>query len=165
MRPSTPFSVIAFSAAGLAFISTANAQEAKRLFFEADMVRHALEGQAGPFCVLANQFKRNEAVAWRIRVLEQSGATADDKVLKSVVVELSDGQKLPAKFGPHPARGTPTDHFWSLHWVIPAEFPTGSLGYKVVATYLDGTTQTWEPFKRAPTQLTVIAGEPAMKQP
>jgi len=163
MRTLTIVSVLALAGAGLASIQSADAQEAKRLFFEGDMVRHALEGQAGPFCVLANQFKRKEAVAWRIRVLEQSGAPADDKVLKSVVVELSDGQKLPAKFGPHPARGTPTDYFWSLHWVIPAEFPTGSLGYKVVATYMDGTTQTWEPFKRAPTQLTIVAGEPAMK--
>jgi hypothetical protein len=164
MRTLTILSILALSGAGFASIQAADAQEAKRLFFEADMVRHALEGQAGPFCVLANQFRRKEAVAWRIRVLEQSGATADDKVLKSVVVELSDGQKLPAKFGPHPARGTPTDFFWSLHWVVPADFPTGSLGYKVVATYLDGNTQTWEPFKRAPTQLTVIAGEPVMKQ-
>jgi hypothetical protein len=47
-----------------------------------------------------------------------------------------------------------------LHWVIPADYPTGSLVYKVVATDLDGRTQTWEPFKRAPTQLTVIAGDP-----
>src|SRR5262245_21930184 len=65
----------------------------------------------------------------------------------------------------HSPRGTPTDFFWSLHWVIPADYPTGSLVYKVVATDLDGRTQTWEPFKRAPTQLTVIAGEPAMKHP
>jgi hypothetical protein len=125
----------------------------------------ALEGQAGPFCVLANQFKRKEAVAWRIRVLDQTGAQADDKVLKSVVVELSDGQKIPAKFGGHPPRGTPTDFFWSLHWVIPENYPTGSLGYKVVATDMAGNPQTWEPFKRQPTQLTIIAGEPAMKQP
>ena len=80
----------------------ATAQEAKRLFFEADMVRHALEGQAGPFCVLANQFKRKEAVAWRIRVLDQTGQQMDNITLKSVVVELSDGQKLNAKFGGHP---------------------------------------------------------------
>ena len=48
--------------------------------------------------------------------------------------------------------------------MIPADYPTGSLVYKVVATDLDGRTQTWEPLKRAPTQLTVIAGEPTMKQ-
>ena len=44
--------------------------------------------------------------------------------------------------------------------MIPADYPTGSLLYKVVATDLDGRTHTWEPFKRAPTQLTVIAGDP-----
>jgi hypothetical protein len=103
-------------------------------------------------------------VAWRIRVLDQTGQQMDDMTLKSVVVELSDGQKLNAKFGGHPPRGTPADFFWSLHWVIPADYPTGSLVYKVVTTDLDGRTQTWEPFKRAPTQLTVIAGEPTMKQ-
>src|SRR6266581_9799969 len=126
-------SALALSVACLVSTSPVSAQNAARLlFFEGDMVRHALEGQAGPFCVLANQFKRKEAVAWRIRILDQTGAQADDKMLKSVVVELSDGQKLPVKFGGHPPRGTPTDHFWSLHWVIPADYPTGSMSYKVV---------------------------------
>jgi hypothetical protein len=163
---SLALSAIALAVASLAPpAATAQIAGAQRLFFEGDMVRHAQEGQAGPFCVLANQFKRKEAVAWRIRILDQTGAEVDEKRLKSVVVELSDGQKLPAKFGPHPPRGTATDYFWSLHWIIPADYPTGSLVYKVVATDQDGRTQTWEPFKRAPTQLTVVAGEPAMKQP
>jgi hypothetical protein len=139
----------------------AQAQEARKLFFEGDIVRHALENQVGPFCVLANQFKRKEAVAWRIRVLVPNGAVADDKVLKSVVVVLGNGQKLPGHYGGHGM--PPTDHFWSLHWEIPADFPTGSLGYKVVATMMDDSTVTWEPFNRATTQLAVIAGEPAMK--
>jgi hypothetical protein len=34
---------------------------------------------------------------------------------------------------------------------------------KTVCLLMDETTQIWEPFKRAPTQLTVIAGEPEMK--
>jgi hypothetical protein len=163
MRRPITFSILVLSV-GLGTAQVASAQDAKRLFFEADMVRHAQEGQAGPFCVLANQFKRKEAVAWRIRVLDQAGQQMDDKKLKDVVVELSDGQKIPAKFGGHPPRGTPTDFFWSLRWIIPADYPTGSLVYKVVATDLDGRTQTWEPFKREPTQLTVIAGAPALKQ-
>jgi len=33
-----------------------------------------------------------------------------------------------------------------------------------IATTVDETTQTWEPFKRAPSQLTVIAGEAEMKK-
>ena len=142
------------------FAGTAQAEQAK-LFFEGDIVRHALPDQVGPFCVLANQFKRKEAVAWRIRVLQPSGTVADNTVLKSVVVRLGNGQTLPAHFGGHGQ--PPTDHFWSLHWDIPADFPTGSLGYKVIATMMDDSTVTWEPFNRATTQLMVVAGEPAMK--
>jgi hypothetical protein len=29
---------------------------------------------------------------------------------------------------------------------------------------MDETNQTWEPFKRAPSQLTVIPGDPEMKK-
>jgi hypothetical protein len=158
------FSAIALVVAVFGVADGALAEQAKKLFFEGDLVRHPLENQKGPFCVLSNQFKRKEAVAWRIRVLDSAGDVADDKVLKSVVVELGDGQKLPARYGPHPPRGAPpTDYFWSVHWEIPADYPTGSLGYKVIATMMDDRTQTWEPFTRAPSQLTVIAGEPEMK--
>ena len=127
-------------------------------------MRHRLDGQQGPWCVLSNLYKRKEAVAWRIRVLDgASGAQADDKAIKAVTVVLGNGARLPAKFGPH---GNPsTDTFWSLFWTIPVDFPTGSLGYKVVATLMDGTEQTWEPFNRDSTKLTVVAGELALEPP
>ncbi len=157
---SLTLSAVAVSLAVTGFAGGAQAQQAKKLFFEGDIVRHALAEQAGPFCVLANQFTRKEAVAWRIRVLQANGEVADDKVLKSVVVELGNGMKLPAGFKPH---GTPaTDHFWSLFWTIPADFPTGSLGYKVIATMSDGSEVVWQPFTRPPTQLMVVAGDPVM---
>ena len=93
--------------------------------------------------------------------MQPSGDIADNKVLKSVVVELGNGQKLPAAFKPH---GTPpTDHFWSLFWTIPADYPTGTVGYKVVATMMDDSTQVWSPFNRPTTELMVVDGEPVMK--
>jgi hypothetical protein len=137
---------------------SAQAQQAAKLFFEGDIVRHAMPGHAGPFCVLVNQFRRKEAAAFRIRVLQPSGDVADDRVLRSVVVELGDGQRLPAHFGPHGS--PPTDYFWSLHWVIPPDYPTGSLGYKVIATTNDGAVAEWKPFNRATTALMVVPGEP-----
>ena len=76
---------MAVTGAVFGFANGAKAETAK-LFFEGDMVRSGQPGQAGPFCVLANQFKRKEAVAWRIRVLDSSGQPMDDKELKSVVV-------------------------------------------------------------------------------
>ena len=167
MRTPHIASALVLSVAFFGSALAANAQGAagaSRLFFEGDMVRAAQQGAPGPFCMLANQFKRKEGVAWRIRVLDHTGKNVDNTMLKSLVVELSDGQKLTAKFGPHPPRGTATDHFWSVSWVIPESYPTGSLTYKVVATDLQGQSQSWEPFKREPTQLTVIAGEIEIKK-
>jgi hypothetical protein len=138
----------------------AEAQDAKPLFIAADMVTGP--GGSGPLCVLRNQFMRKETVAWRIRVQDATGKQLDDKGLKSLVVELSDGQRFPAHFGGHPPK-EPTDHLWSTSWSIPEDYPTGSFNYKVVATALDGTTQSWEPVNVKPSLLTVIPGtfEPA----
>ena len=93
-------------------------------------------------------------------VASLNGTPADGNYLKAVEVQLGNGQKLPAHYGPHGM--PPTDFFWSLFWTIPGNFPTGSLGYKVNATMQDGSVVTWEPFTRPATQLMVIAGEPTM---
>jgi hypothetical protein len=169
MRPISQISLFALtlSVAGFAMFDAANAQAAKKLFFEGDLVRGAQQGAPGPFCVLSNQFKRLEKVVWRIRVLDQSGQSLDEKGLKSLVVELPDGQKLNAKYGPHPppAQGPATDFFWTAVWIIPASYPSGTFAYKVVATDLDDKSQAWEPFKRSPSQLAVVAGEIELKKP
>jgi hypothetical protein len=117
--------------------------------------------------VLSNQFKRLEKVVWRIRVLDTAGQSLDDKGLKSVIVELPDGQKLNAKFDRHPPpeQGPALDHFWTAVWTIPTTYPSGSLGYKVVATGKDDQAQTWEPFKSKPSQLSVVDGQIEIKKP
>jgi hypothetical protein len=143
-------------------VPLAHAQSSKPLFIAADMVRGP--GGSGPGCVLSNRFMRKEEVAWRIRVQDATGKELDDKSLKSLVVELSDGQQFQAHFGGHPPKA-PADHFWSIAWTIPADHPTGSLNYKVIATAEDGSTQTWQPFNTRPSLLTVIDGtfEPPAK--
>jgi hypothetical protein len=150
---------------GLAFAAVlvaaqpASAQSAK-LFFEGDMVRgQTQDGATGATCVLTSQFKRREEVVWRIRVRDgKTGDQVTDKGVKSVVVEMSDGQKIPAHYGAHP-RGKPTDNFWGTAWSIPANYPTGSLTYKVVVTDNDGQTTSWEPFNVALSALMVIPGD------
>ena len=99
-------------ATSFALNGAANAQGAagKRLFFEGDMVRGAQQGAPGPFCVLSNQFKRLEKVVWRIRVLNEAGQPLDDSGLKSVVVDLPDGQKLNAKYRPASAAAQGRGH-------------------------------------------------------
>ena len=139
-------------------------EPAGKLFFEGDIVRHALMGQQGPFCILSNRYMRGEAVAFRQRVMLPDGTVADNMKIKSVEIELGNGQKLPLHYGGH---GNPaTDFFWSSFWTIPGDFPTGSLGYKVVATMNDGTAVTWQPFTRDTTQLMIVAGNlPRPAQP
>src|ERR1700733_6474743 len=122
--------------AAVALVTSAAAQTRTdppgKLFFEGDIVRHALMGQQGPFCILNNRYTRGEAVAFRIRIQKPDGTVADGAALKTVEAELGNGHKLPAHFG-GPGM-PPTDFFWSLFWTIPGDFPTGSLGYKVNAT-------------------------------
>ena len=155
----------ALSSVALCVISaTAFAQSrtepAGRLFFEGDVVRHSVEGQMGPWCVLQSRYKRGEAIAWRVRALLPDGGVADDTVLKSLVVELGNGDTVQMDYGPH--GDPPTDYFWANSWTVPANFPTGTLGYKVVATLQDDSVVSWEPFTRAPSLLTIIEGEPTM---
>jgi hypothetical protein len=162
-----PMSVVAAAFGVCGLVQVANAQAAKPLFVDGDLVRGNQKGAPGPGCVLDNQFKHLEKVTWRIRVRDGAGQALDDKGIKSLVVQLPDGQSFNAKFGPHPppAAGPAVDHFWTAIWIIPSSYPSGSLSYKVVATDLDGNTQTWEPFKSKPSQLTVIDGDIEIKTP
>jgi hypothetical protein len=156
---------IALAATLLALAGEARAQDGQKLFFEGDMVRGVQQaGMTGPACVLASQFRRKESVVWRVRVLDATGKAADAGALKSAVVELADGQKFPMRFGPHP-RGKTDDYFWSAAWIIPADYPTGTLTYKVTAVDLAGRSHTWEPFRIQPSQLTVIAGDVEFTKP
>ena len=153
MKIARPVCIVLLFALGL--VPTAWAQSETQLFISADMVRGP--GGSGPGCVLSNRFMRKEEVAWRIRVQDATGKQLDNTGLKGVVVEMSDGQKFPARFGGHPPK-QPTAYIWSTAWVIPDDYPTGTFNYKVVATALDGATQTWEPVNTKASLLTVVAG-------
>jgi hypothetical protein len=129
-----------------------------KLFISGDMVISPPEGAAGPHCVLASQFKHGDEVVFRVRVLSPSGDAVTDKDIKTLTVDLSSGQTIAMRYGGHP-HDKPLDNFWSAAWKIPADFPSGSMSYKVVATLPDGSTQDWAPFNVAPSQLTVLPGD------
>jgi hypothetical protein len=162
MRSVTFSAIVLITLAGLSGTALAQSRTEPpgKLFFEGDIVRHRLEGQVGPFCVLQNLYKRGEALAWRIRVLLPDGSVATDADLKSVVVELGSGETVAMRYGPH--GDPPTDYFWANSWTVPASYPTGTLGYKVMVTMQDDSVVTWEPFTRPATQLAIIEGEPEM---
>ena len=149
------FRSLAISAILAAAATPALAQEAPKLFFEGDVVRSAVNAK-GAVCVLNSQFKRGETALFRIRVLDaKTGKSLDDKGVKSLMVELSNGEKVTAHYHQHPPQD-PTDWFWVGGWPIPENHPTGSISYKVVATTLDGQTVAWRPFQVAYSQVTVV---------
>ncbi len=152
------FSAFALSVAAIGVGgAAANAAGAPALFIQADTVRGVLQDMTAPGCVLDSQFKHKEEIVFRIRVIDaKTGKPLDKNGLKSLVVELADGQKFPAHYGMHPPQN-PVEYFWTYGWVIPANYPTGSFGYKVTATDKKGHTATFEPFKSQPSQLTVLA--------
>jgi hypothetical protein len=138
------------------------------VFLEGDLVRgNTQAGITGPVCVMVNDFRRGEKIVFRIRARDVTGAALDDKGLKGIAVQLSDGQTFTAEYRARPplaVRKTfglsgPTDHFWSAVWTIPADYPTGSLGYKVIATDLEGRAHTWTPFNDPRSLPAVVPGE------
>ena len=152
------FSATALSAAVFGLANVAQAQEAQKLFLDGDLVRgNTALGATGPICVLNSQFKRGENVVFRVRVRTVTGQLLDDKGIKGITVELTDGRKLQARYGGHPPR-TPTDFFWTAAWMVPADYPTGTLGYKVTATDMQGNTQSWEPMKEYRSWVVIIPG-------
>lgn len=128
------------------------------LFIDADTVWGPAnipdEERASKSCVQNNRFARNEEIVWRVKVFDPlTGQPMDDTMLDSVQVILPD-QVLDMRYGPHP-RDTPADFFWTASFDIPADYPTGTLGYEIVATAADGTTGTFEPFNVTPSLLTI----------
>lgn len=151
----------------LGFASAAQAQQAGRVFFEGDIVRGAQPGAPGPFCVLNGQFKRMEKVVWRVRLLDQDGKTLDDKAIKKLSIRLPDGRVMPdGRFGRHPGNLPPeqaTDFFWTVAWIVPEDYPTGTFVYKIVATDVQGKEHVWEPFKVRASQFAVLADKIEIK--
>jgi len=123
--------------------ATANAIQ---LFVDSDTVRGSKNLPTGSAdgCVQSNLYAKNEQVVFRIRVYDPvSGKqlTADD--LESVLVTLKDGTKLdPATYGAHP-KTEPNESFWTAAWVIPSNYPTGSVDYTIAAKAKDGRTGTF----------------------
>src|SRR3954462_5052536 len=100
-------------ALGVLGAASAQAQELQKLFPEGDIVRgNSPLGATGPICVLNSQFKRGENVVFRIRVRTPTGQYLDEKGIKSITVQLPDGQKFNARYGGPPPRA-PEDFFWT----------------------------------------------------
>jgi hypothetical protein len=142
--------------------STVSAQDqASKLIIAADMVqgtKNIPEDQmAQRACVMTNRFPRNGELVWRARVTDpRTGEPMDGAMLSNVEVQLSDGQVFKMEYGPHPpAPNPPRDYYWTINWVIPADYPTGTLNYTIVAADNEGRIGEFKPFDIPPSLLTI----------
>ena len=158
MNLSRKLLALGVAGAALGFIHVGAAQAAgAAMVIQSDMVHGFYQGMKTPPCVMGSQFHHNDIVVFRIRVIDtKTGKQMDNKALKSLTVELPDGTKFPAHFGKHPPQD-PVADYWTYGWHIPANYPTGSLTYKVVAVDKHGHTATFSPFEAKESQLTVLA--------
>jgi hypothetical protein len=146
-------------AASVGTITHASAQDANVLFVYADTV---LSGKNIPAdqasekdCVLNNRFPRNSQVVWRARVMDpKTGTTMDDTGLAKLEVKLGDGQVFAMKYGGHPSK-QPKDFYWTAAWLVPKDYPTGTVAYSITATAKDGRTGEYKPFDVATSLLTI----------
>lgn len=139
--------------------SSARAQEEENhLFMYGDTVEGGKNRPEDDYrhCVLSNVFPRNSQIVWRMRVIDMAagGTALDDTTITKVEVTLADGTVIPLKYGGHPPQDK-TDFFWSAGWVVPKDYPTGTLLYSVLATETDGDTAEYKPFDISASLLTV----------
>jgi hypothetical protein len=111
-------------------------------------------------CVLTSRFPRNSQIVWRVRVVDPTtGEPMDDTMLDKVEIMLSDGQVFEMEFGVHPPEpNPPRDYYWTAAWLVPKDYPTGTLGYTVLATAVDARTGEFKPFD-IPASLPTITDE------
>ncbi len=133
---------------------TATPQAAKGLILSSDMVTGSGGTvKAAASCVLQSAYKQGNQVVFRVRVYDpKTGNPMDNTAVSAVTIKLPDGQTFNAKYGKH---GT-ADSFWATSWVIPVDYPTGTINYTATATATDGRTGNFDNFNVAPSLLTVV---------
>ena len=154
----------AVALSGRSIAAFAQDAEAGALMIHGDMVQGGqnLTDEERPerSCVLNSRFPRNSQIVWRARVIDpETGGQMDDSMLESVEVILSDGQTLEMEYGVHPpAPNPPRDSYWTAAWLVPKDYPTGTLTFSIDATAADGRTGEFLPFD-IPSSLPTITEE------
>lgn len=151
--------LIALTMMGSVLASAQTEENDVPLIVHADTVHGNLnllaEDMAANLCVQRSRFNLGAHIVWRIRVYDpQLGTAMDDVALESVQVLFDDGQVFETVYAPH---GGEEDFFWTTSWVIPEDYPTGSLGHQIIAKAQDGRTGEFVPFNVSYSLLTIVA--------
>lgn len=144
--------------APLAAAQTAPGQTAQGLVVQADFVQGTanIAQEDVPFkaCVQTSRFPRNSDIVFRARVWDpQTGMPMDDQSLYAISVSFSDGTTMPLKYGTHGG----SDMFWTTAWLVPKDYPAGTVNYSIVATSKDLRTGQFQPFNVMPSLLTITS--------
>ncbi len=122
-----------------------------------DIVR-GHEAPTGPLCVQTSVYKTGELVVWRVEVRDAAtGRPIGDNGAKvaeiaerglKVTAYLENGKSFELKYGAHPPRVNPGEKqvfFFTGSWLIPADHPTGTLRWWVIATDKAKAFVRWDP--------------------
>ncbi|MBI4493691.1 MAG: hypothetical protein HY690_12945 [Chloroflexi bacterium] len=107
-------------------------------------------------CVLNSRFPRNSQIVWRARIYDSRAAELmGDKAIENAEIRLANGTNIKMKYGPH-GDDPNKEEFWTGSWVVPKDYPTGSLLYSIAAAGLEGQTGEFKPYRVPASLLTIV---------
>lgn len=131
-------------------LALSTALAAPGYFIQADTVRGAI-GAQGAVCVAATVYHPGEQVVWRAYVYDaESGERLTQEQIEergiTVTAHLETGEQAQLNFLPHPGPDAPNvDWFWAGGFVVPEDYPTGTVSYTLEASDDEGATGTFAP--------------------
>lgn len=97
----------------------------------APLVAYVSPALEGP-CTVSDQYKAGDHVIFRIQVINPAtGQAMSDQDLQGVSIVLPNNQTVAANYGTHEGG---TQKFWTAHWTVPSNYPTGQVKYTVTVT-------------------------------
>ena len=98
-------------------------------------------------CVIESVFKRGQKLAWQMEIMDVStGKRVTDKDAPTIVVNIPGQDPATPRFQQRGSGQVPdAPWMWTAAWVIPPDYPLGSVDYNIKVTTKDGRTGTFKP--------------------
>lgn len=133
-RISSKLLIVAVAAALTGLTGAVFAQSGKTA--DAPLLAVVSPAEMGP-CNVTDHYKPGTPVVFRIQIIDpETSEPLSDKDVSGVSIVLPNGQTLKAKYGTHEGS---KQEFWVAHWIVPGNYPTGRVQYKVE---VEGTSRS-----------------------
>ncbi len=94
-------------------------------------------------CVISDIFKRGMQIVFRFEAVDTStGQKLTEADVESALVQLPNGEEVKARFSRHGATDD-SPWFWAAGWVIPDDYPLGTLDWRIVVKTTNGKEGTF----------------------